>query len=113
MLGICWDDMDLIPLSKFIYDAGVVIKPNAQIKLEPWMNHIRVPAATYVVINFEGDIGDEEDALDYLWHSWFPRNNCVPAYSPTLEVFMNERSLCDWANLKLKLCIPITAQTFL
>lgn len=22
MLGICWDDMDLIPLSKFIYDAG-------------------------------------------------------------------------------------------
>lgn len=82
-------------------------------ELEPWMNHIRVPAAKYVVMEFEGDIGDEEDALDYLWHSWHPRNNCVPAYSPTLEVFMNERSLCDWDNLKLKLCIPITGQKFI
>lgn len=26
------DDMDLIPLSKFIYDAGVVLEPNAQIE---------------------------------------------------------------------------------
>jgi hypothetical protein len=35
------------------------IKPNAQIKLEPWMNHIRVPAAKYGVMEFEGDMGDE------------------------------------------------------
>jgi len=108
MLGLCWDDMDFTPLSKFIYDAGIVIRSDKPILLEPWLNHIHIPAMKYVVMDFEGDLGDEADALGYLWYSWIPQNKCLPVQSPALEIFQNERSLCDWDNMKLKLAVPIT-----
>lgn len=112
MLGMCWDDMDFTPFAKFIYDAGIVIQSNRNLQLESSMNHIHVPAMKYIVMDFEGNLADEADAFAYLWHSWIPHNRCLPALSPTLEIFQNENSLHDWNKMTLKLAVPITDSLF-
>lgn len=109
MVGIGWDDADASPADRFMYDAGIVLEPNCTaLAREPWMNHVRVPARTYVVMDFEGDLADEEDAFDYVHHAWLAKNGCTPATGPSFEVFSDERSLEDWNNLKLKLMVPVS-----
>lgn len=101
LIGLCWDDMDVSPLSHFIYDAGIV-------ENRSWLNRLHLPARTYVVMDFQGDLGEEAEAFEYLRHSWLPRHNCRPAAGPSLEIFVDERSLEDWDRLNLKLCIPLS-----
>lgn len=74
------------------------------------MCRLAVPARKYVVVDFEGDLADEEDAMDYLRYAWLPKNGCAPAIGPSFEVYSDERSLHDWNALKLELMIPVAAQ---
>jgi len=107
LLGICWDDFDLSPADRFMYDAGIVVRSNVLPKLEPGMGSLQLPGARYAIFDFEGNIGDEEDSLDFIAYSWLAETRYLPTMLPSLEVFLNERSLCDWDRMKLKLFVPI------
>jgi AraC family transcriptional regulator len=112
MVGIGWDNFDITPYGRFIYDAGIVIQPGRPLVHEPWMNYLKIPGRKYVVMDFEGDLGDEEDAFDYL-RSWMVRNGYFQAVAPGFEVFSNERSLHDWNHFKIKLVVPISCSPLL
>ncbi len=55
------------------------------------MNRLRVPSRTYVVMDFEGDLADDEDAFDYLHHGWLRQEGLAPVMEPSFEVFSNDK----------------------
>lgn len=106
LVGLGWDDPEITPMEYYCYDAGVVVDRLPMV-WEDWMNYRYIPSRLYAVADFQGDALEEAEAFAYIKSVWLPSEGYAVMPETKLEFFLDERSLCDWNRLNLKICVPV------
>ena len=104
-LGYMWDDPDLVALADCRYDVGVVTDA-----FEPadGVGRLELPPMTVAALTLRGDLALEQRALDWIFGTWLPRSDWLPAEQPCFEAWHGRPFAHGTEHFELDLHLPVT-----
>lgn len=104
-LGYQWEDPELVPLEKCRYDVGLVVP--CAVALDGGVSEITFEAMRVAEIEISGPIELEMRALDWLYRTWLPSSQFMPAHQPCFEAWDREPFTHENQHFELRLQLPV------
>jgi AraC family transcriptional regulator len=98
-ISYSWYDPDVTPRKKCTYDIAVVV--DTIIPNDTRVSWRTIPAVKVVQIHISDDIFQEMQALDWIYKSWLPASQYLPADYPYFEAFNGRPEANDSQHYEL------------
>jgi AraC family transcriptional regulator len=104
-LGYQWEDPEIVPLERCLYDVAVEIPPGAQVDGD--VSVAELAAMTVAEIEIAGPIELEMRALDWLYRTWLPHSGYVPDHQPGFEAWNGEPFAHGHEHFEIRLQLAV------
>jgi DNA gyrase inhibitor GyrI len=85
------------------------LKVPAGCQAEGEVNMLNFPACQVAAIHCQGDIQQEDKALQYLFRYWLPRSRYQPANLPGMEIYRRQPAELGWETFDIECAVPVVA----
>ena len=106
MLGVSYDDPDVITVNELRYDACITVPNDFQIidgiKLQT------ISGGQYAVTTHIGSYNDLSDTYRKFFGQWLPQSNYESDNKPCFEVYLNDPESTEPEDLVTDIYMPIT-----
>lgn len=107
-LGYMWDDPEIVPLEKCRYDVGLVIPEGVEVpRVGGEVGHLRFPPMLVAELEVRGPIDLEMRAIDWLYGTWLPRSEYVPAAQPGFECWLGRPYAQGFEHFEIAAHLPV------
>ncbi len=107
LYGMSQDDPDVTPHHLCRFDWCLRVPHGWQADGE--VNMVNFPACQVATIHIQGDIQQEDKALQYLFRYWLPRSRYQPANLPAMEIYCKQPLELGWETFDIECAVPLIA----
>jgi AraC family transcriptional regulator len=107
LYGMSQDDPEVTPLRLCRFDWCLSVP--AEWRAEGEIGVFDFPACRVAAIRCQGDLGQEDKIIQYLFRYWLPRSRYQPAQLPAMEIYRRQPAELGWEEFDLDCAIPIVA----
>ena len=107
LYGMSQDDPDVTPLRLCRFDWCLAVP--ADWPAEGEVNMLNFPACRVATIHCQGDLDQEDKAVQYLFRYWLPRSPYQPANLPGMEIYRRQPAELGWETFDLECAVPIVS----
>ena len=107
LYGMSQDDPYVTPLRLCRFDWCLTVPDSWQ--AEGDISMVTFPACRVAAIHCQGDIMQEDKAIQYLFRYWLPRSRYQPANLPGMEIYRRQPAELGWERFDIDCAIPIVA----
>jgi AraC family transcriptional regulator len=107
LYGMSQDDPDVTPHRLCRFDWCLRVPDGWQPEGE--INMVNFPACQVASIHLQGDIQQEDKALQYLFRYWLPRSRYQPANLPAMEIYRRHPLESGWETFDIECAVPVVA----
>lgn len=107
LYGMSQDDPDVTPHHLCRFDWCLRVPDSWQAEGE--INMQNFPACQVASLSIQGDIQQEDKALQYLFRYWLPRSRYQPANLPAMEIYRRHPAELGWETFDLECAVPVIA----
>lgn len=107
LYGMSQDDPDVTPRHLCRFDWCLRVPAHWQANGE--INMLNFPACEVASIHIQGDIQQEDKALQYLFRYWLPRSRYQPANLPAMEIYQRQPLELGWETFDIECAVPVIA----
>ena len=105
MIGIYYDDPDLVAPENLNSHAGVIVDNG--FAMPDNLEDVVVPGGRMAVMHFKGPYAGLKTAYDYLFGQWLLNSGNEPRDAPCFEVYLNDPSQTAPDDLLTDICVPL------
>jgi len=105
LYGMSQDDPEITPLSLCRFDWCLAVPMDWQAEGE--VNVIDFPACRVAMVHCQGDLAQEDRALQFLFRYWLPHSHYQPANLPAMEIYRRQPAELGWACYDMDCAVPI------
>ncbi|MCB9134814.1 MAG: AraC family transcriptional regulator [Anaerolineales bacterium] len=107
LYGMSQDDPDVTPRYLCRFDWCLRVPDGWQ--SDGKVHMLNFPACQVASIHFQGDIQQEDKALQYLFRYWLPRSRYQPANLPAMEIYHRQPLELGWDTYDMECAVPVIA----
>lgn len=107
VVGVFFDDIDVVPENELRSLAGVVVEGNAQ--LAPPLKAAEIAGGSYAVLRHKGPYADMKPAYEWFFGSWLVQSGREAANVPVFEEYLNNPRDTAPPELLTDIYLPLAA----
>lgn len=108
--GVAWNNTDLTPKEKLIYDVCIEVPKN--VKADKYINIQTLPGGLYAVYHAEADTKSYESQAEYTkLMKWLMMSDYRPLNMPSYNIYLNRARLHPLGHAIIDICAPVTPVT--
>lgn len=108
LYGMSQDDPDVTPLRLCRFDWCLTVPADWQAEGDVCLQDF--PACRVATVRCQGDLQQEDKAIQYLFRYWLPRSRYQPANLPAMEIYRRQPAELGWETFDLDCALPIVAR---
>ena len=105
--GMSLDDPLVTPQDKYRYEIGLTLPADFRVDSENYIETTTLPECKYAVATVSGSHSFVATGTNYLFSNWLINSEFEPAHQHGMEIFRDNKNICNWDHFDLDLCIPI------
>jgi len=106
-VGITPDDYDVIPHARCRFDAGVILKAEAQVEPMGEIALQLLPAGRWAIFQHKGPYDTLWQSWNVAYRDWLPRSHEHLRDAPPIEIYLNNVNTTPPAQLRTEILIPL------
>lgn len=107
LYGMSQDDPEVTPLRLCRFDWCLTVPADWQAEGDVSLQDF--PACRVATVRCQGDLKQEDQAIQYLFRYWLPRSRYQPANLPAMEIYRRQPAELGWETFDLDCAMPIVA----
>jgi len=104
-LGYMWDDPEVVALANCRYDVGLTVPD--EVPIGGGVSRCRFAPVQVAELTLRGGIDLELRALDWLYGTWLPSSDFVPADQPCFEAWIGRPFAHGLEHFELEVWLPV------
>jgi AraC family transcriptional regulator len=107
LYGMSQDNPDVTPQRLCRFDWCLTVPADWQADGEVSVQDF--PACQVAAIHCQGDLEQEDRAVQYLFRCWLPRSRYQPANLPGMEIYRRQPAELGWETFDIDCAVPVVA----